>query len=308
MIEQLLGSLPVQSFRDDYYLKLPLAMAGGAAGLASLGSWEVVEQLLAQDDVDVLVGCQGESRPGPNPRPEDARGLLEDGYTIGIRRAHRHHAGLAELAAEFAADFAAPVDVHLYLTPAGQPGFGWHYDAEDVFIVQTLGSKQWSLRKNTVNPWPLVETTPQDMRYRAEMMPLMRCALAAGDWLYIPAGYWHSTEAGEESISLSIGVASLAAIDLLDALRPRLRESLRWRERLPTPGRIGLGDDELVAQYQAIAAELARELTRELTGDDFLRSVIAARRGAEQHDCGPSSRVDSDSRGLHNILDRTVNG
>ena len=37
-------------------------------------------------------------------------------------------------------DFAAPVDVHLYCTPAGQPGFGWHYDAEDVFVLQTAGS------------------------------------------------------------------------------------------------------------------------------------------------------------------------
>lgn len=277
-IEQLLGALSVQSFLGEYYLKLPLAMGGGAASLTSLGSWDVVRHLLAQDGVDVMVGREGESRPGRAPGPDEARGLLADGYTIGIRGAHRHHAGLAALADEFAADFAAPVDIHLYVTPAGQPGFGWHYDAEDVFILQTLGSKQWSLRKNTVNPWPLVETIPQDMRYRAEMMPLVRCMLAQGDWLYIPAGYWHSTEAGEESISLSIGLMSLTAIDLLDALRPRLLGSLRWRQRLPTPGRIGFNDAELMEQYRSVLSDLTSDLARQMASEEFLKSLIGARR------------------------------
>src|SRR5690606_29599300 len=154
----------------------------------SLGSMDVVRELLARPDVDVLVGRQGQTYQGPPPGPDDVRRLLDESYTIGIRHAERHYAPLAELAAAFHTDFAAAVDIHVYVTPAGQPGFGWHYDAEDVFILQTHGAKQWSLRKNTVNPWPLVETIPQDMRYRAELMPLSRCTLAAGDWLYIPAG------------------------------------------------------------------------------------------------------------------------
>jgi ribosomal protein L16 Arg81 hydroxylase len=273
---QLLGSLSPQAFLEQYFLKLPLAMAGGCRHLVELGNWDAVRHLLAQPDVDVLVGREGQPWQGPTPGPDDARGVLEQGYTIGIRHAEKHHAGLAALAAEFAADFAAPVDLHLYLTPAGEAGFGWHYDAEDVFILQTHGSKEWSLRKNTVNPWPLVETIPQDMRYREELMPLSRCQLAAGDWLYIPAGYWHSTQAAEESISLSVGLMTPTAIDLLDALRRRLLDSMRWRQRLPTAGRIShLEEAQLREQYRAIIADLAQDLARELTDERFLGDWLA---------------------------------
>src|SRR5262249_27039897 len=149
--------------------------------------------------------------------------LLAEGCTLGIRHAEKHDPGLARLAEGFRRDFASPVDVHLYCTPAGRPGFGWHYDAEDVFLLQTQGTKEWFLRKNTVNPWPLAEPPPADMRYRLELMPLLRVTLAAGDWVYIPCGYWHRTEAGsEESISLSVGVRSPSAVDVYDYLRRQL--------------------------------------------------------------------------------------
>src|SRR5204862_57834 len=129
------------------------------------------------------------------------------------------------------------IDVHVYCAPGASPGFGWHYDAEDVFILQTVGSKEWWLRKNTVNPWPLVEALPADMRYPREIMPVLRCHLLAGDWLYIPAGYWHRTQAGEESISLSVGVLAATAVDVYDFLRREVLASLRWRKRLPVAGR-----------------------------------------------------------------------
>jgi ribosomal protein L16 Arg81 hydroxylase len=282
MLSQLLGSMTPQSFLEDYFLKLPLAMAGGCRHLCTLGSWEIVVHLLAQTGIDVLVGREGAAWQGPTPDAAEARRLLDDGYTLGIRHAERHHHDLARLASDFAAEFAAPVDLHLYMTPASHAGFGWHYDAEDVFILQTQGSKVWSLRKNTVNPWPLVETIPQDMRYRGEMMPLMRCSLAAGDWLYIPAGYWHSTQAGEESISLSVGLKMPAAIDLFDALRPRLLDSLRWRQRLPLAGDLQTGSEQQrLADLRALAANLAEDLTRQMIEDEFLRDWLQAQK--EEH-------------------------
>src|SRR5690606_27495317 len=114
--------------------------------------------------------------------------------------------------------------------PPGRFGFGWHYDAEEVFILQTVGQKEYSLRKNTVNPWPLEETLPQGMRYEREVMPLMRCLLQAGDWLYLPSGYWHKAEARELSLSLAVGVMAPAAISILDRLREELLQSLVWRQ------------------------------------------------------------------------------
>src|SRR5205085_7566357 len=130
------------------------------------------------------------------------------------RHAELHDEQLAELASSFAKDFAAAVNIHVYCTPAGEYGFGWHYDAEEVFLIQTLGRKEYSLRKNTVHPWPLEETLPSDMRYEREIMPLMRCELAASDWLYIPSGYWHMGKSLETSITLAIGIQPHSAIEV----------------------------------------------------------------------------------------------
>jgi ribosomal protein L16 Arg81 hydroxylase len=208
---------------------------------------------------------------------EAAQSLVADGCTVLVRHAERHHAGLALLAADFEADFAAPVNIHMYVAPAGQFGFGWHYDAEDVFILQTSGGKEYSLRKNTVNPWPLEETLPDDMRYEREIMPLMRCGLSAGDWLYIPAGYWHMAQGvgGEPSISLAVGVMSRTGLSIYDQLRPRLLDSLLWRQRLPITGAAApLSKEELRERYRELLGQLSADLVQLLERDDFLDELF----------------------------------
>jgi ribosomal protein L16 Arg81 hydroxylase len=205
---------------------------------------------------------------GPPPQtPADAQRLVGEGYTLLVKHAERHDERLAELARGFAADLAGEVNIHMYCTPAEQYGFAWHYDAEEVFIVQTTGRKEYSLRKNTVNPWPLEETLPADMKYEREIMPLMKCQLAAGDWLYIPSGYWHMASASETAISLAIGVMPRTGIDLLAAIRARAVDSLLWRQRLPVLGKAATLDDE---QLLASLAETAQQL-----GEDFRRMIAS---------------------------------
>jgi len=279
VIQGLLGPIPRADFIAGHYLKLPFARAGGCRHLIPLGDWPTLGKLLALPDVDVLVGREGQQREAPPPRStSEARAVLAEGFTLGLRHVERHDHGLAEMAAGFRREFAAPIDVHLYCTPAGQPGFGWHYDAEDVFILQTVGSKEWWLRKNTVNPWPLVETLPTNMRHGGEIMPVLRCLLAAGDWLYIPGGYWHRTEAGEESLSLSVGVLSAVALDALDFLRHQLPDSLLWRQRLPSPGEASdLSPQERLRRYQELFAELGQDLARRMAEEAFAASFLANR-------------------------------
>jgi 50S ribosomal protein L16 3-hydroxylase len=278
-LDQLLGSVSKAAFMQEHFLRLPFALAGGCTDLRTCGDWPVVERVLSSPGADVIVGSAEQRFEGPPPTSlEDARKLLANGLTVGIRHAERHDDSLAELARSFVTDFLAPIDIHLYCTPAGKPGFGWHYDAEDVFVLQTHGKKEWWLRKNTVNPWPLVETLPKDMKYEREIMPAMRCLLAAGDWLYIPAGYWHRTECQEESISLSVGIQSPSAMDVFDFLRPQLLDSLRWRQRLPPAGEAShISEAELLAEYQklceSLGADLAKLLANKLTAARFLNHL-----------------------------------
>lgn len=264
VLPRLLGEQSVSSFLRDTYLRFPHHALSGAGDLIEpLTPEELVAEILGHRTLDVVVGREGQL----NARPVEldlgaARDFLADGQTIGIRHVDRTHLKLAELSENLSRELGAPVDMHLYWTPAGNPGFGWHFDAEEVFVVQLLGSKIWRLRMNTVFPWPVLENLPTDQRYEREVMPVRTYRLETAGWLYIPSGYWHATEADQESLSLSIGLRAPVALDLLDALRESLVDSIEWRERLPCHGTAA---DYSRAELDAVYAELLQRLTGSLT-------------------------------------------
>ncbi len=279
-IETLLGEIPKTKFVQEYFHRLPFSLAGAARSVCQLGSWEVLGEILGQDGVDVMVVRDGQQCAGPDPTTMGAaKALSSEGYTILVRHAEKHNEEIEALATAFRDDFHAPVNIHIYATPAGEHGFSWHYDAEEVFIIQTSGQKEYSLRKNTVNPWPLIETIPNNMGYEREVMPLMRVLLSAGDWLYIPCGYWHKAEArdsDETAISLALGVMSPSAIDIYDYLRARLLDSLLWRQRLPVNGAVSaMSSDELASHYRELFGQLADDLANTLRDEQFVREFLA---------------------------------
>jgi 50S ribosomal protein L16 3-hydroxylase len=294
-LQTLLGDVTKAEFLDHYFHRLPFSSATTAEPVCHLGTWDVLGEILRQPDADRMVVRAGEPYAGPLPTtPIAAQTLVDEGFTILLRHAEQHHAELRRLADAFATDLQAPVNIHIYATPPGCRGFTWHYDAEDVFIMQTAGNKQYWLRKNTVHPWPLVETIPENMNYPREIMPLLRVELNAGDWLYIPCGYWHQAKAcaepiphapaespasadGDVAISLALGVMSPAAIRVYDFLRPRLMQSLLWRQRLPVDhaGDLTANDSgdspssRLSEIFQNLAEDLARILRDPNTPEQF---------------------------------------
>ncbi len=280
MIQRLLGALPAATFLTEHYQKLPFALSGAAQELVPLGSWETIGEILSQPEPDLMVVRGGERWSGTLPCSlEQARVLAAEGYTLLVRHAERHIPALTEWAAGFSRDLCGEVNIHLYCTPGSQFGFGWHYDAEEVFIVQTTGSKEYSIRKNTVNPWPVHQQLPADMQYEREIMPLIRCRLQAGDWLYIPSGYWHMGRAEEEAISLAIGVMPTTGVDVFDFLRGEVLTSLRWRQRLPVPSGPGdTGEVELIESYRPLFEDLADDLARMLRDKMLLHKFVAQRR------------------------------
>jgi len=279
MLDQLLGDSSREAFMASHYLKAPFARAGGCNWLTAIIDWPFFGRLLGQEGVDVIIGHGGDGSAGEIPKSlAEARDVLAAGRTVGVRHAERHDSFLADLATKFARDFAAPVDIHVYATPSEKSGISWHYDAEEVFILQTAGDKEWHLRKNTVHPWPLVDTLPVDMQYEREIMPVMKCHLAAGDWLYIPGGFWHRTIAGEASLSLSVGLLPATAIDAIDHIRRSAKESLLWRQRLPACGEAETaGREQIVDACLAVGRDLAADLARRLTDRKFWEEFIASR-------------------------------
>ena len=131
---------------------------------------------------------------------------MERGISTVVRASERNEDGLRRLAEAFRAVLPGAVHVQLYATPAGTHSYGWHYDFEDVFVVQTLGVKDYYMRANTVSLDTRLGEVLDFSAVRKEKSPLMKARLIAGDWLYIPRRWWHFVECLEESLSISVGV------------------------------------------------------------------------------------------------------
>jgi ribosomal protein L16 Arg81 hydroxylase len=142
----------------------------------------------------------------PPRRLAELQRLLTTGLGLVIRRAERFDGGLAELASGLACDLAGEVHAQLFVTAARTNGFGWHYDTEHVFIVQTAGAKTFYFRRNTLEPFADRTRQPDFTRVREETTPRMSCRLEPGDWLYLPRGWWHVAVADTDSLSISLGV------------------------------------------------------------------------------------------------------
>jgi len=208
MLAQWLAGTSVAAFVQDHLQRQPFAAAGTAISALPLFDWDVLDRVLGSDSPrDALIASGGRTLDVPIPRNvAAARALLREGLGFVVRRAERNDAGLAALARSFAGDLPGTVTIQLFVTPANTHGFGWHYDFEDVFIAQTLGAKSYYFRPNTVDPDAPFGSQPDFAKCKAESSPMHNARLIAGDWLYIPARWWHVALCEEDSLSISVGV------------------------------------------------------------------------------------------------------
>lgn len=207
MLRHWLAPQLVQDFVRSHLGKAPFARPGAAANVLPSFGWHAFDELLATRPApDVLVACNGVLVETSALRNEaEARLLMSQELGIVVRKAEQHRESLADLAQTFAADLPGQVHIQIYATPAGTCTFGWHFDAEHVFVVQVSGVKDYYMRANTVAQ-NAGDSNPDFSAVRAEPSPLMSARLIPGDWLYIPARWWHLVRSVEDALSLSIGV------------------------------------------------------------------------------------------------------
>ena len=210
-IREWLGDTPLDTFRTAHFQREPFVRPGTAAGAVPLLDWGTMQRLI-ESHPDMLLVRDGRLRRAPEPQTfAEARALFRGGHSIVMRACEEHDPGLRRLADDFESVFEGEVTIQVYATPGGHHSFGWHYDCEDVFIAQTAGSKDYRLRRNTVNPEPTIDAMPRDMQYERETTPALACTLIPGDWLYIPRGWWHVALASADALSISVGLLTPAA-------------------------------------------------------------------------------------------------
>lgn len=206
----------------NHLSKAPCARPAAALDALPLFTWATLERLLRSDGpVDVLTVAAGETVQVRPPRSHaDVVRLMQTGVSVVVRAAAKHDPGLARLAERFEGVLPGEVHVQLYATPAGTNSFGWHFDFEDVFIAQTAGVKDYYFRANTVARDVLLGERPDFTLFRNERSPLMSARLVAGDWIYLPARWWHLVKCVEDSLSISVGVMSPGELQRARRLPP----------------------------------------------------------------------------------------
>jgi hypothetical protein len=205
MLRDWLGAVPLDRFHLDYLQRMPLAQPASTLAVRELLTWEVLGRLLARRP-EVLVVARGELLELPAPRSlVEAQAYLRIGVGLCLRHTERVDPGLRRVADAFETE-VGPAQVQVFVTPGGTHGFGWHFDDEDVFIAQTAGVKDYYLRANTVTAAP---AHPRVFgRFPEEQSTLRTASLVTGDFLYIPARWWHMAICHEDSLSISVGVMS----------------------------------------------------------------------------------------------------
>lgn len=116
---------------------------------------------------------------------------LQDGATMVYNRIDNEPFvdSIAKQIAQFA---QAQTVVSGYLAFGSSPSYRNHWDTRDVFAVQLIGKKHWTVSAPNFD-MPLYMQQAKDMPHITPSKTVdMEVILEAGDILYIPRGWWHN--------------------------------------------------------------------------------------------------------------------
>lgn len=144
----------------------------------------------------------------------DVKAALRNG-TVFFNHAMLGFPSLAALSTLMTESFGLPANMNIYVTPPNlDVSVPPHTDGQDVLIVQTEGKKRWKVfdMPPPINPYATGKAPPDpfsrgkrgDVITPQELgQPMFDIIVSAGDILYVPAGFPHTTSTrGEEDESL----------------------------------------------------------------------------------------------------------
>jgi ribosomal protein L16 Arg81 hydroxylase len=137
-----------------------------------------------------------------------------------------------------------------------------------VFVLQIAGRKRWSLY---APPLDLPHRSqPFNPATYAPTAPVQQFDLNAGDLLYLPRGYVHSTStSASHSAHVTIGIGVYTWVDLTKEYLQACIDSPRWRQALP-PGFASHGELKPLLRQRMI--ELLDELRSGADHDKLIES------------------------------------
>ncbi len=203
------------------------------------------------------------------------------GATVSLPSLQRTWAPLTSLCTRFEEVLDYAVHANVYITPGEAAGFPPHYDTHEVLVLQIAGKKKWVIDE------PSLKLPHSSQRFAAaDYTPgprRMEIELVAGDFLYLPRGYVHSTTTSEShSAHVTIGVNVLTWADLALEFLPSCLAQEEYRKALP-PGFASRADlrpalkQQLIRMLPGIPADHDALIDRAISLVQAGRRPIAAR-------------------------------
>lgn len=208
-----------------------------------------------------------------------ALALYDSGATIACSAVHRWHAGVGLWSDRLARELSVPADhahCNLYMTPRGR-GVPMHFDDHEIIVVQLAGRKRWRIAENqtVVNPVANSGTALTDEVRRYATGPAPRrmtdgrtVTLKPGSVLFLPRGYWHSTDAQEASISLTFGFCVPSWAEIVGTyIGNQLTAQTEWRAPAWPLFQTGAPDADARRQWKALRDHFAALVDATELGD-----------------------------------------
>jgi ribosomal protein L16 Arg81 hydroxylase len=224
-LEWLIKPVSKKSFFEEYWEKRPLVVNRTQPNYYT--------SLLSLDEVDRVLTTLNLRYPNVTLKNAE-RKIASDDYTLGddcldIAKVYQLFGdgatiilsyldtvvpALTAFCRNLESEFTFPFQTNVYLTPGRAKGFKAHYDTHDVFVLQVVGTKQWTIYGTPV----MLPLTGQDfdpaVHERGE--PTLEFELQEGDLAYIPRGVVHDARSGETvSLHITVGIQTYTWADLL---------------------------------------------------------------------------------------------
>jgi ribosomal protein L16 Arg81 hydroxylase len=267
----LVAPVSLEEFRDRYWEQTPLVIHREDQGFyGDLFTLRDFDDAITRSPQYVKM-ANAATQKNKSYKTQVAPGLeailadMRDGGTLVLDQLHNHESKLGMLCRLLAPELGHRLQTNLYLTPPRGKGFSPHWDNHDVFILQVLGSKSWSIEKERrVYPEKGARMGDDGRELRGELMAFN---LKQGDLIYIPRGFVHAAECGDEpSLHITLGVTATFFEDfLLAAIKLASQRDKHMREVLPIGFMHGSGGN---------VVERATAAFRGLADEAFLNEVI----------------------------------
>jgi ribosomal protein L16 Arg81 hydroxylase len=213
--EELIAPLCVKEFHNVFWQKRPCHVHGVESKFRELFSWKDLNDLLeshhfahprlrlSKDGADVAPKQYMETLRFTKGNRADSWGLTRefaDGASLILQHADEFHPGLQLLVDALTSALGWHAEVEVIAGLGSSNALPIHVDSNDCLVFQIEGTKRWRLYEPTRTA-PLRASKMFPDRYDVlpainpdSERPTITFEVTAGDFAYIPRGWWHLVE------------------------------------------------------------------------------------------------------------------